>query len=88
MINICTHIIDYKRALDHNYSSFVAVANTIVTEVDPLAAATTVIGSFDCCTRCSQMIGCLGSNFNPNDGSCIPTKVNSLLLYVSDCFLY
>uniref|UniRef100_A0A914V2W7 C-type lectin domain-containing protein n=1 Tax=Plectus sambesii TaxID=2011161 RepID=A0A914V2W7_9BILA len=63
---------------DHIYSSYSIQGGKKVVEAESPESVTTEIDSGGCGARCSEIIGCVGFNFNPSDGSCIPTKVSLL----------
>jgi hypothetical protein len=48
----------------------------MVTESQSPEPISTAHDANDCGSRCGELISCLGFNFKPSDGSCIPTKVN------------
>uniref|UniRef100_A0A914XGT0 C-type lectin domain-containing protein n=1 Tax=Plectus sambesii TaxID=2011161 RepID=A0A914XGT0_9BILA len=60
---------------DHIYSSYSIQGGKKVIEAEAPESVTTEIDFNGCGARCSEIIGCVGFNFNPSDGSCIPTKV-------------
>uniref|UniRef100_A0A914UMG7 Uncharacterized protein n=1 Tax=Plectus sambesii TaxID=2011161 RepID=A0A914UMG7_9BILA len=60
---------------DHIYSSYSTQEGKKVIEAESPESVTTEIDFNGCGARCSEIIGCVGFNFNPSDGSCIPTKV-------------
>uniref|UniRef100_A0A914X4W9 C-type lectin domain-containing protein n=1 Tax=Plectus sambesii TaxID=2011161 RepID=A0A914X4W9_9BILA len=60
----------------HIYSSYIANQGMKVTEIQSPELMSIEYDANDCGSRCSEIIGCLGFNYNPSDGSCIPTKVS------------
>uniref|UniRef100_A0A914WDU3 C-type lectin domain-containing protein n=1 Tax=Plectus sambesii TaxID=2011161 RepID=A0A914WDU3_9BILA len=69
---------------DHIYSSYSIQGGKKVIEAESPESVTTEIDSGGCGARCSEIIGCVGFNFNPSDGSCIPTKVSPAMPSVID----
>uniref|UniRef100_A0A914VYY0 C-type lectin domain-containing protein n=1 Tax=Plectus sambesii TaxID=2011161 RepID=A0A914VYY0_9BILA len=60
---------------DHIYSSYGIKKGKKVIEAESPESASIEVDFNACGARCSEIIGCVGFNFNPSDGSCIPTKV-------------
>uniref|UniRef100_A0A914X379 C-type lectin domain-containing protein n=1 Tax=Plectus sambesii TaxID=2011161 RepID=A0A914X379_9BILA len=69
---------------DHIYSSYSVQGGKKVIEAESPESVTTEIDSSGCGARCSEIIGCVGFNFNPSDGSCIPTKVSPAMPSIID----
>uniref|UniRef100_A0A914WDQ0 C-type lectin domain-containing protein n=1 Tax=Plectus sambesii TaxID=2011161 RepID=A0A914WDQ0_9BILA len=69
---------------DHIYSSYSIQGGKKVIEAESPESVTTEIDSGGCGARCSEIISCVGFNFNPSDGSCIPTKVSPAMPSVID----
>uniref|UniRef100_A0A914XGD1 C-type lectin domain-containing protein n=1 Tax=Plectus sambesii TaxID=2011161 RepID=A0A914XGD1_9BILA len=69
---------------DHIYSSYSIKKGKKVIEAESPESASIEVDFNACGARCSQIIGCVGFNFNPSDGSCIPTKVSPAMPSIID----
>uniref|UniRef100_A0A914WMK4 C-type lectin domain-containing protein n=1 Tax=Plectus sambesii TaxID=2011161 RepID=A0A914WMK4_9BILA len=69
---------------DHIYSSYSIKKGKKVIEAESPESASIEVDFNACGARCSEIIGCVGFNFNPSGGSCIPTKVSPAMPSVID----